>query len=79
MKNCIDIKYEDFISSPEKEANRIYKVIDVNNIPTIELQEVLLNNTKYKYGIHKYMPEDFGLSTGKITNRLAPFYNDKLT
>lgn len=75
-ENFIDIKYEDFINSPEKEVNKIYETIGIDTIPTTELQEVLQNNAKNKYGIHRYLPEDFGLSAEKIRNRLAPFYND---
>ncbi len=70
-ENFIDIKYEDFINSTEKEIIKIYESIGDKLTSTNELKEVLLKNKKNKYGVHKYRPEDFGLSDDKIKSALT--------
>ncbi len=75
-QNFIDINYEELIRAPENELSRIYQAINMSNISMKELEEVRSRNAKNKYGTHKYLPEDFGLSVEKIRDRLAPFTHD---
>ncbi len=71
----IDIQYQDLIDDPIKQIERIFEIAGegFDSEALKKAQELLNNQRKDRYGVHRYRPEDFGLSEASIKDRLAPF------
>jgi len=69
----IDLEYEKLIKDPLEQLKLIYAKsgVDFSNETENEIQKTLKIQRKDRFGVHKYKPEDFGLSEEKIKNRLA--------
>jgi hypothetical protein len=40
------------------------------------IEKWLKENPRHKHGVHKYSPEDFGLTQADIENRFSRYFNE---
>jgi hypothetical protein len=71
----LDVHYTALMADPMKEIRRIYDFLGYELLPgTVEaMQEFRRANPKNKRGVHRYGPEDFGLTREQLDADFAPY------
>ena len=71
----IDVHYTDLMADPMKEIRRIYDFLGTDLRPqTIEAMNAFRGqNPKDRRGVHRYGPEDFGLTREQLDRDFAPY------
>jgi len=74
-ESFIDVHYADLMADPMKEARRIYDFLGYDLQPeTLETMHAFRReNPKGKRGVHRYGPEDFGLTREQLDRDFAPY------
>jgi hypothetical protein len=74
-ESFIDVRYPDLMRDPMKEVRRIYDFLGYGLDPaTIETMNAYRReNPKDKRGVHRYRPEDFGLSREQLDRDFAAY------
>jgi hypothetical protein len=74
-RGFVDVQYRDLVRDPIGTVERLCAQI---NVPWAEgtrehLQRWLAGNRQHKYGVHRYVAEDFGLDAGGIAERFSDY------
>ena len=74
-ESFIDVHYADLMADPMKEVRRIYDFLGYDLHPeTIETMNAYRReNPKNERGVHRYAPEDFGLTQAQLDRDFAPY------
>lgn len=72
----LDIYYPDLIKDPVKTVYKIYDNFGYHFDPALELRinNWLKENKQYKYGVHRYDLEEFGLKSAYLKEQFKTYY-----
>lgn len=72
-----DLAYADFMKNPINTVQQIYERFgfEMSDQTEKKMREFLSANPKNKHGVHKYEPEDFGLTESMIRQRFEKYIN----
>ena len=76
-ESFIDVHYTELMTDPMKEIRRVYDFLGYELLPgTIEAMNAFRReNPKDKRGVHRYRPEDFGLTREQLDADFEPYRN----
>jgi hypothetical protein len=74
-ESFVDVHYADLMDDPISEVRRIYDFLGYELLPeTLETMNAFrLSNPKNRHGMHRYTPEDFGLTRVQLDRDFAPY------
>ena len=71
----LDLQYAELVQAPERVIEKIYAYAD--QPMTDRARDAMRNwerdHAQHKYGAHKYLPEDFGLTRDVIETKCKPY------
>jgi hypothetical protein len=71
----LDVRYPDLVLDPIATAARVCEFIGVPMTEAVaaRMSRYLADNGQHRHGVHRYTPEEFGISRGDIDDRFAGY------
>jgi hypothetical protein len=71
----LDVYYRDLVRDPMQQVERVYEFAGISLSPQTrdKIEQATNINVRYRYGIHKYRLEDFGLTRGMVAEEYAEY------
>ncbi|MCA9607964.1 MAG: sulfotransferase [Myxococcales bacterium] len=71
----IDVFYADLVKDPMAEVRRIYDALGepLDDEAERRMRRTLASHPQHQHGVHRYAPEDFGLTEGGLAERFGPY------
>lgn len=70
-----DIAYQDLVADPVAAVKALYGFLGRELPPSELLTSYLEANPQGKHGVHRYAPEDFGVTSGELRERFATYFD----